>query len=985
MMSILLLRNVYHAIELKGWDDDEKKDRFLVKFFGEPRLDASAIELLLCLKHAYPSIYRYSQLRRMIALPMFSNAHKSKSPDAVMARRFLDNDWGKAACRIPLFLHHVCVASKRIAREGSKATYANLMSLVVDQLLAEHPELRRGIFSLGLKKSDKTLARKPKYAWKDPFLLENLIKCHILVRKNNGIEFLNNVLETYLMAEYACVEAQPKEFSSVRKSFVRPSEPLFLLFAAGLGGNATDYVEIKIHQESYFDAKCWVDVVKDSWDTIFEIASKAWVEFSMESQAKIFLEACHAKEYRLMKLFSSQCRLEDDDGEYIECWEDSVTDSVQTALNDGDLENVKILIHALVNEQKFRYDYTFVRHAAGTGNMELLKYIVDLGLSLHDDALLDPFVGPIPEAIFEGNIEAALFLIRKGTILDAYPENPMVAAALMGETLIARYLLRYGESANHGVKKVLRGGIPIIEAARFCHVEMVNLLLDWGANPHEIDREDGWSVLMYAAALGNPQLTQRLISLGVDVNHSAPPHFLRALHLATGCLEVVSHLVLAGAEVDALSAFGDTALMCAARGGQSDVVEYLLKCGANIHCVNVQGMGIVSAATSYGHLCVLYKLLELGHVLFEIEGNFAECSQVKMAANCGRVDILEFLLGNGYSDQDNGALLVNAASRGDLDVVQVLVRHGVDVNSRFEEKSALYKAASGGEFEVVRLLLDNGADDIRSAVAVACISGHLEVAKLLFSRGASIRRSLRRDLMYEVCLKGWLEMAKLLVSHGVKVSAKMSDDSTLLHAASMSGSVELLAYLLDQGLDLYDETDQCLIPAHVATSCSVLEFFFSKGVSIDFNSCSISLLENAVSSKSEEIVKFLIERGASTRSFPSPLSIAHVQTFFGSKSRVKLLLKYAPHLLNDKSGGITPLDVAYLEIDRKMINYLDDAGGDFVSVKTPSCSQGHVMAASVQVHNWNCAVCDECTLAPLSYSCYICSTGRMCLSCSKSH
>jgi ankyrin repeat protein len=83
--------------------------------------------------------------------------------------------------------------------------------------------------------------------------------------------------------------------------------------------------------------------------------------------------------------------------------------------------------------------------------------------------------------------------------------------------------------------------------------------------------------------------------------------------------------------------------------------------------------------------------------------------------------------------------LHDAALAGKLDVVQLLVEKGANVNAKDNESGAtpLHHAASWGRTEVVTFLLENGADaSIRTkggdtALESAVVAGQKEVAELL--------------------------------------------------------------------------------------------------------------------------------------------------------------------------------------------------------------------------------------------------------------
>ena len=65
----------------------------------------------------------------------------------------------------------------------------------------------------------------------------------------------------------------------------------------------------------------------------------------------------------------------------------------------------------------------------------------------------------------------------------------------------------------------------------------------------------------------------------------------------------------------------------------------------------------------------------------------------------------------GYVQHSNGTPLTEAASLGRIDIVQILLANGVEVNAKDNDgKTALMEAASLGRIEIVQALLDVGAE-----------------------------------------------------------------------------------------------------------------------------------------------------------------------------------------------------------------------------------------------------------------------------------
>ncbi len=112
--------------------------------------------------------------------------------------------------------------------------------------------------------------------------------------------------------------------------------------------------------------------------------------------------------------------------------------------------------------------------------------------------------------------------------------------------------------------------------------------------------------VMIAALRGNLDGVQQLLARGASVNRSgwSPLHYA-----ATGPeVKVVAALLEKGAQVDAQSPNGTTALMMAARYGSDDSAELLLRQGASTSLRNQKGMNAADFAASVGRVALATRL-----------------------------------------------------------------------------------------------------------------------------------------------------------------------------------------------------------------------------------------------------------------------------------------------------------------------------------------------------------------------------------------
>ncbi|HWW72572.1 MAG TPA: ankyrin repeat domain-containing protein [Duganella sp.] len=141
-----------------------------------------------------------------------------------------------------------------------------------------------------------------------------------------------------------------------------------------------------------------------------------------------------------------------------------------------------------------------------------------------------------------------------------------------------------------GVKKVLARGLNpnvrdpngetgLIVAMRYEAVKVGTLLMDQPGIDLEAKAPNGNTALMMAAFRQNKAVVLDMIKRGAQVNQKG----WTALHYAAaaGSVEIATILLEHHAYIDAESPSGMTPLMMAAREGQEQVVELLLKEGAD--------------------------------------------------------------------------------------------------------------------------------------------------------------------------------------------------------------------------------------------------------------------------------------------------------------------------------------------------------------------------------------------------------------------
>ena len=153
---------------------------------------------------------------------------------------------------------------------------------------------------------------------------------------------------------------------------------------------------------------------------------------------------------------------------------------------------------------------------------------------------------------------------------------------------------------------------PLHEAARGGHRDVVQVLLDGGADPYKEDML-GRTALSCAALMDKTTVVRVFTRNETDLNKptksgSTPLHYAAA----NGNPDLVNMLLDGGAEPNKADKDGDTPLHLAAWYGHRDLVVLLLDRGAAPNMANNQGRTPLHGAAHDGHNKVVHLLLQRG-------------------------------------------------------------------------------------------------------------------------------------------------------------------------------------------------------------------------------------------------------------------------------------------------------------------------------------------------------------------------------------
>ena len=154
---------------------------------------------------------------------------------------------------------------------------------------------------------------------------------------------------------------------------------------------------------------------------------------------------------------------------------------------------------------------------------------------------------------------------------------------------------------------------PLIKAIYAHNTEIIEYLISQKADMYATDVA-GQTSMMICAQRGHLDIAQMLLQTGYDLNKSVPSSHQSALSLAVWekQAEMVCWLLDNGANVNSVDSRGWTPLMVATFIGSEELVEELLKRGADAGMKTVQGLTASDLALLGNHpdIIPLFKKLK---------------------------------------------------------------------------------------------------------------------------------------------------------------------------------------------------------------------------------------------------------------------------------------------------------------------------------------------------------------------------------------
>eukprot|EP00698_Gefionella_okellyi_P001225 TRINITY_DN11145_c0_g1_i1.p1 TRINITY_DN11145_c0_g1~~TRINITY_DN11145_c0_g1_i1.p1 ORF type:complete len:328 (+),score=61.17 TRINITY_DN11145_c0_g1_i1:88-1071(+) len=251
---------------------------------------------------------------------------------------------------------------------------------------------------------------------------------------------------------------------------------------------------------------------------------------------------------------------------------------------------------------------------------------------------------------------------------------------------------------------------------------------------------------------------------------------------------------------------------------------------------------------------------------------FEDVPVLRTAVTVNHYEIFKMLLADGADvdaapEKDRGTALMTASLMGLTDFVELLIRHGAN--------------------------LDLQADTGGTALFCAALFGHTQIAKILLANGASplIEGFTEKSTaLHMAAMRGHATTCRLLIDHGCAVNQARRDGFTALAFAAQCGSLECTSVLLKLGADatmsaVDGMTPLCFAARRSPPNADLCKLLIESGAPVQSQLGLVSPLHCAVGANQPEICKLLLMNGA------DPLAV-HKGAILGARTPLEIAANF---------------------------------------------------------------------------------------------
>ena len=278
------------------------------------------------------------------------------------------------------------------------------------------------------------------------------------------------------------------------------------------------------------------------------------------------------------------------------------------------------------------------------------------------------------------------------------------------------------------------------------------------------------------------------------------------------------------------------------------------------------GLAALAAAAFRGDAEAVKEIMVKGT---NPDASYGSDTPLQIASERGHDQVVAFLLKQGARinavDSMGDTPLSAAAANGHAKVVRILLDYGAELNHQnLDGWTPFWWAVTCGRTEMVKMLIEAGADlkphdeDLQPSFAYAARFANLPLLKLLLEKGLDPAEKTKYgySAFAAAAAAGSIDALRLLSDHTKAGAAQKDLLSDALHWAVNSGRMEVIRFLVDEKkVDINRQIEN-----------NIGHYAYGGGSGKE----EFTPLSRAVALGNEEIIYFLLERGARIegRTFP---------------------------------------------------------------------------------------------------------------------
>ncbi len=525
----------------------------------------------------------------------------------------------------------------------------------------------------------------------------------------------------------------------------------------------------------------------------------------------------------------------------------------------------------------------------------------------------------------------------------------LLKAANTGDLQLLFNALKNGADVNY---RNSIGFNPLYNAVKNNHAAAVILLLEHGADPNSIG-PIGHSALMLATDIEKTEIFDILVGNNKINLNNAGPEGKTALHLAVekANIDAIQKLVQMGADLCVRDFTGKTALHLAVEKANIDAIQKLVQMGADLcvrdftgktardYAIKMADKNILKALTIELHADINPLAIALNEKDFKKIASLINENDQK--SNLTNRDLKAFTYITPKNNKINirsfsdvlKVTLHFAAKNGYVDAIRKIVLCNIDINTWFDDETALYTAAKYGHLEAVQELLAHGpiidcaTNKELTPLIVSIINGHEEIVELFLNKGADINFISYNGSspLHFAVLSNKPNMVKTLIKYGADIHNKDNKYMNPPEYAIMDnlseikkifeGTEEISEKFSEEGINYDEIISNGFNPLHVA--CQLGNLDLVKLLTIDKSEINVEnkrgetpLIICAINGR-VQVAEYLLEQGANVNlegfNNATPL---HYAVLFNMPTMTKLFISHGAKINALDEDRQRPLDFA---------------------------------------------------------------------------